>query len=195
MYLVRMALMEAWIWLEREGLIAPDVDQGKEEWVFVTRRGRRLRNRVDFETFRKGHFLPRENLDPVLAKEVYPLFIRGDYDTAVFRAFKEVEIRVRGKAGLPKELIGVPLMRRAFHDETGSLTDQEAAPGEKQAISDLFAGAIGTFKNPSSHRDVDFEDPGEVAEIILFANYLLRFVGRIQNQATIEGQPSCDTAA
>jgi|SRR5262245_15932782 len=29
------ALMEAWVWLEREGLIGPDPDQG-DDWVFVT---------------------------------------------------------------------------------------------------------------------------------------------------------------
>jgi hypothetical protein len=35
------ALMEAWLWLEREGLIAPDPDKGGQGWVFVTRRGGR----------------------------------------------------------------------------------------------------------------------------------------------------------
>ena len=35
------ALMEAWVWLEREGLLAPKPgSQG--EWVFVTRRGQQL---------------------------------------------------------------------------------------------------------------------------------------------------------
>ena len=37
------ALMEAWLWLEREGLIAPDPDKGGQGWVFVTRRGGRGR--------------------------------------------------------------------------------------------------------------------------------------------------------
>ena len=48
----------------------------------------------------------------------------------------------------------------------------------QQAIMDLFAGAIGTFKNPSSHRDVDYRPEG-VADIIGIANQLLRIVDEI----------------
>lgn len=34
--------MEAWIWLEREGFIAPRPEMGihAEEWMFITRRGK-----------------------------------------------------------------------------------------------------------------------------------------------------------
>jgi len=41
---ISQALMEGWVWLEREGLIAPKPgSQG--EWVFITRRGRQIINR------------------------------------------------------------------------------------------------------------------------------------------------------
>jgi len=43
----------------------------------------------------------------------------------------------------------------------------------------LFTGAIGLFKNPSSHRRVDFTDPTEAAEIVLLADLLLRLLGKI----------------
>ena len=36
---VSRALTEAWVWLEREGLIAPRPGQ-QNQWVFVTRRGK-----------------------------------------------------------------------------------------------------------------------------------------------------------
>jgi len=69
-------------------------------------------------------------------------------------------------------------MRDAFKPKTGPLTNKESDAGEQQAMMDLFAGAIGTFKNPSSHRDVDYR-PEAVADIIGIANQLLRIVDEI----------------
>jgi len=169
------AITESWIWLEREGMIAPNARLGIE-WNYVTKRGHRLVALSDVSKYIKSNIIPRNSIDPVLASKVLPLFIRGDYDTAVFQAFKEVEIRVRRAASLPDELLGVPLIRTAFHPENGVLSDKDRHVAERQATSDLFAGAIGLFKNPSSHRDVNWEDPIECAELIYLANHLLRIV-------------------
>ena len=169
-------LMEAWIWLEREMFIAPQPGQ-QGDWAFITRRGKRILEDQNFEMYKKAPLLPSENLDPVLVRKVKPLFIRGDYDTAIFQAFKEVEIRVRKKGGYDSSEIGVPLMRKAFQPNNGPLADAALDKGEQQAIADLFAGAIGKFKNPSSHRDVEYNDPNEAADIIHIANQLLRICG------------------
>lgn len=60
---VRFALMEAWIWLEREGIIAPNPDTDREN-VFVNRRGRRLKDRADLASYRKANLLPSALLHP-----------------------------------------------------------------------------------------------------------------------------------
>jgi uncharacterized protein (TIGR02391 family) len=113
---------------------------------------------------------------------VRPLFLSGDYDTAVFRAFREVEVRIRRAANLPEDLIGVKLVRKAFDLNQGALTDNKRVESEREATQHLFAGAIGIFKNPSSHRDVTYTAQ-EAASIINFANYLISGSSRI-------GQPS-----
>lgn len=169
------AITEAWIWLEREGMIAPNAKLGIE-WKYVTKRGQELAASSDISEYIKSNIIPRNSLDPVLASKVLPLFIRGDYDTAVFQAFKEVEIRVRNAASLPPSLIGVELMRKALNADDGPLTDMSRPKAEREAMSHLFAGAIGLFKNPSSHRDVDWDDPRECAELIYLANHFLRIV-------------------
>jgi Protein of unknown function (Hypoth_ymh). len=69
-------------------------------------------------------------------------------------------------------------MRAAFHEEKGPLTDLDAEKSERQARSHLFAGAIGSYKNALSHRDVNIDDPDEALEIVMLANHLLRIVDR-----------------
>ena len=172
----RKCLMEAWVWLEREMFIAPDPGQDGS-WAFITRMGEQVLQSQDFSTYAKESLLAPKTLDPVLVRKVKPLFLRGDYDTAIFQAFKEVEIRVRREGGYDKQDIGVSLMRKAFHPQTGTLTNKMSEQGEKQAMSDFFAGAIGLFKNPVSHRDVGNVSPEFAADAIRVANCLLGITG------------------
>ena len=71
-------------------------------------------------------------------------------------------------------------MQHAFSAEKGPLTDPNADPGEKVAMMELFKGAIGLFKNPSSHRPVDYDDPTLASEVILFADLLLRLLDQVE---------------
>ncbi len=168
-------LSEGWAWLEREGLVAPDPDQTGRDSVFVTRRGEQLAAQTDPGTYLRGQLLPAQRLDPVLAEKVSHLFLRGDYDSAVFQAFKEVEVRVRKAAGMPNTSLGTQLMFDAFKLPDGPLCAVAQPKSEQEAMRNLFAGAVGLFKNPSSHRDVEIE-AHEASELIQFANYLLRLV-------------------
>ena len=173
---VAVALGEALAWLVTEGLVIRNPTQ-PADWYLLTRRGRALKSRGEVEAFKKGRVLPIELLQPFLAQKVRPLFLRGDCDTAVFQAFKEVEMSVRTIGGYPDDLVGVALMREAFHSERGKLTDKNAVPAERDALSSLFAGAMGYCKNPGSHRDVKLT-PDDAARLITFASYLLEILGR-----------------
>ena len=171
---ISRALMEAWVWLECEGLLAPKPGE-TEGWVFITRRGHKVKKAVDVEAYRKTNLLPKQLLHPVIAYKAWSLFVQGEYDTAVFQAFKEVEVAVRDAGGYTTEDYGVNLMRQAFHPQNGTLTDANQLPAEKDATSSLFAGAIGLYKNPHSHRNVNIT-PVEAAEMIIFASSLLKIV-------------------
>jgi uncharacterized protein (TIGR02391 family) len=169
--------MEAWSWLEREGMIAYDPNGVGGDWVFVTRRGARMRTADDLKAYRLAEKLPRQLLHPAIAAKVVGPFIRGDYDVAVFQAFKEVEVAVRAKGKLADTDVGVKLMRKAFDPNTGPLRDLTVLDaGEREAAAHLFAGAAGVFKNPHSHRNVPITDPVVCVELLMLAGHLLRIV-------------------
>ena len=90
---------------------------------------------------------------------------------------REVEIRVRDQPGASPADLGMPLMQAAF-EPGGALSDPDLESGEQQATMALFWGAIGVVKNPSSHRQVEFDDPTLASEIILCADLLHRMLDR-----------------
>jgi len=170
-----LVLAEAWSWLERQGFIFQDPFQPTASWYRRTRRGRQLKSPTDVKAFQQASLLPRQLLSPIIDKKAWPAFQRGEYDVAVFQAFKAIEVAVRDACGYPDDLIGHALMRKAFDEDTGPLSDQEVLKAERQAMSHLFAGAIGHAKTPQSHREkaVHIE---EATRLLLFASYLLEIV-------------------
>jgi uncharacterized protein (TIGR02391 family) len=102
--------------------------------------------------------------------------MRGDLDEAVFKGFKAVEVAVRAPGGYSDKDIGVELMRKAFHPDTGPLRRSSDPAAEREALSHLFAGAIGSYKNPHSHRTVNLTDPREAQEQVMLATHLLHIV-------------------
>lgn len=174
---IGLALTEALAWLGAQGLIVPEEGtNGQNGWRRLSRRARTIETQADFANFRLARLLPRELLHPHIADPVWRAFMRSEIDVAIFQAMKAVEVAVRKASKLDDSLVGVKLMRTAFHPETGALTDTKADPGERQGRMDLFAGAIGSYKNPQSHRDVNLDNPAEGIELVLLANHLLRIV-------------------
>jgi len=72
-------------------------------------------------------------------------------------------------------------MNRAF-GRGGPLVDAEADKGEQEGTRALFAGAYGVFRNPSGHREVDYDDVIEAAEAVQTASLLMRLLDRIETR-------------
>jgi uncharacterized protein (TIGR02391 family) len=178
--------MAAWVWLEREGLLLPAPGHQDRDWVFVSQRGMALLSTENFAAYRFASLFPRKTLHPALASNTYALFLRGHYDTVVFEAFRAVEVAVRAAGGFPPSMVGTDLMRKAFATNSGPLTDTSAVVPEQEATSNLFAGAIGLFKNPTSHRAGTISKPEDAVALVMFADYLLRLV---EERGTARGDP------
>jgi hypothetical protein len=58
---------------------------------------------------------------------------------------------------------------------------------------EFFKGAIGLFKNPASHRRVDFTDATAAAEVVLLADLLMRLLDKARRARPSErcgGRPA-----
>lgn len=149
----------------------------EDEVYHPTRKGVQLKEDHFQRLIGKWTLVPALLLHPLIIKKAYPALRREEFDTAVFRAFKAVEVRVRNLSGLPADLVGVALMRQAFHMTSGKLTDSTAPKAEREAMSHLFSGSIGCYKNPHSHRDVEIGF-NETFEMLLVASHLLQILDR-----------------
>jgi len=171
---IEYALVESWQWLVQEGLIAPRAGD-TTGWHFITRRGKKIKNREGLSAYRSSVILPRRLLHPAIVKACWSAFLRGDYDTAVFQTFKELEVAIREAGNFKADDYGVDLARKAFHESTGPLADQSTPISERQALSHLVAGALGSYKNPHSHRKVKLAAE-EAVEMIILGSHLLKIV-------------------
>lgn len=173
---VEAAISEAWAWLEGQGLLVPDLRYGAAFGAKVrSRAALALVSEADWANLKMARLLPSDLLHQRIKGRIWSTWARGDFSAAVFQAFKEVEMSVRKAALLQStnDNLGVRLMRGAFHTKNGPLTDLSAEEGERQALGDLFAGAIGSYKNPHSHREVEISAE-EAAEMIILASHLVK---------------------
>jgi len=174
------AMAEAWAWLESEALIAHGPSTSGYPY-FVTRRGEEHAKEADPIRRIADEARLAAGLHPLIESRIRRQFLLGEYELAAFAALREVEIRVRELAGATESSIGVNLMRDAFK-AGGPLADSALDGGEQDATMALFWGAIGVFKNPTSHRQVDYNDSTQAAEVVLFADLLLRMLDDIEGR-------------
>ena len=173
----KLAVVEAWNWLCVQGLLVRDPGgNGNNGWMVFSRRARALLTTASFKTYTRSLSFPKTLLHPSIAEEVWLDIIRGDLETAVFKSFRTVEVAVRQAGKFADTDIGVPLMRKAFDKTSGPLSDMLQPEAERDALAHLFAGSIGSYKNPHSHRTVSIKDAGEAQEMVILASHLLRIV-------------------
>jgi uncharacterized protein (TIGR02391 family) len=163
--------------LERDGYIMQDPSQSSDSFKVLTKKGEAV-----VEQSLDEMSLPAIDIEQLLSRDdlrerVRDDFLAGDYETAIFKAFRLLEETVRAKAELPPESIGAELMSKAFKPNTGLLKHPNAkTAAEEDALHLLMRGAIMWFKNPSSHRTVGYHDENQAAHVLGFANFLLDLV-------------------
>jgi uncharacterized protein (TIGR02391 family) len=171
------ALREAWAWLEGQALLIESPQyRPPHQMRILSRKALALSETGEGFRIQSSRRVHKDSLNPCIREDVWALYHRGKFDTAVFEAMKAVEVAVRSAAGLSDKDVGVPLMRKAFDKNDGPLSDMTMNEAEREMRAHLFAGAIGSYKNPQSHRNVALDNPDETAEIIMLANHLLRIV-------------------
>lgn len=175
------AVAEALGWLRGRGFIARTPGQSADAAIFVTRAGHRVLKQGLAQARAEARL--QEGLHPSIERRSRRQFLLGEYEQAVFVAMKAVEVRVRELAELGQDATGVDLMNRAF-GPNGPLTDVAAVKGEQEGVRMLFAGSYATLRNPSGHREVDYDDVAEAAEAVVTASLLMRVLDRIERRIT-----------
>ena len=170
-------------------------DEGKDEF-FPTKIGFRFPEREFRRVIKKYSLLPETYVHPLIVKNSFGLLKSGELESAVLKAYKILETRIRKKIGGAPDEIGVNLIRRAFHPENGPLSDHGLPRAEREAFSNYIAGAFGFYKNPCSHRDVEMDHISAFDRIVVASDLLKIVESAVANSqnGTKKGQSRAKTS-
>lgn len=118
---------------------------------------------------------PLSLLHPLVAARSESLFNSGHYEEAVFNAMKAVEERVRSLSGSSATDVGAALIAKTMQPDAPMLKFSSVRAEQESAFF-LFRGALGSFKNPSSHRFLPVADPAKTFECLALASLLMRML-------------------
>jgi hypothetical protein len=167
----------AWKALEDASFIEePDSYNGKNGFRVPSAEGRRAYATTDYAGARMRTKFTREMFHPSLPDSAWNAFSVGDYDTAVFDAFKALEVAVRTKGNFASTDFGAALMKKAFDLDDGPLRDKTAPRSRRIARCELFTGAFGEIRNPKGHNDPTITDTIVAVEELMTAGVLRRIV-------------------
>lgn len=141
--------------------------------ITLTSKGRIIAEKrldIDKYSLRLENFIERSDL----LEECQDLFNDGRYETAVFSAYRLLEVKIREKANLDANLVGRDLINEALSPKDGILRAPSCATkAEETGIHNLFLGGISSFKNPTSHRIIHYDEPRRALQAIILAELLL----------------------
>jgi uncharacterized protein (TIGR02391 family) len=182
---VEQLINRTWNLIEREGFTEPQVGMnGRNGWRIFTDKGEAVAKGEDMQKLREALAFPASLLHPTIRDTSFRAIMRsantstpGDLTDAVRAAFVAVEDAVRQAGGYKAKDFGAPLMKAAFHPDTGPMGDRDTSKpqAEREGLQTLFVGAMNAYRNPVSHRTLRIE-LDEAKDQLLLASHLLRIV-------------------
>lgn len=170
--------MAAISWLETKGYLAPEHEAGTWRVKWITPAGEEVAQADPDIPLPDVSLIPREKLHPKLRDAAWGDFVRGEYSTAVFKAYLQVEIALRDKSGIKKN--GKRLVTSAFSTKSGTLQVNSEYESDQEATMMLFSGAISLFRNAAGHNIVEYDDPERAVREFQLADLLLRMLDEIK---------------
>ena len=173
------AITEAIAYLRSRHMLSHRPNDNRNDTMIITATGRKAMD-LSLNDLKAIDRL-RDNIHPLILRKARRQFLLGEYENAIFVSMKAVEVRVRKLSNFGDDVTGVDLMIKSFKPG-GALADDKAHGGETQGMMNLFAGAYAILRNPSGHREVEFDDVTEASEAVITASLLMRILDKIEKR-------------